>query len=109
VEGGGGSIFRKTPDTALYSTYVSILCTDVSSTLSYIVIVRYRFDRRIDVTQVQGGGGEQQRAGGEQRGGHLGQADQAAQRAGPGGQSARLPGQSRPPGCHSTGTRLQKC
>jgi hypothetical protein len=25
--GGGGSIFWKTPDTALYSTYVSTLCT----------------------------------------------------------------------------------
>jgi hypothetical protein len=25
-EGGGGSIFWKTPDTALYSTYVSTLC-----------------------------------------------------------------------------------
>jgi hypothetical protein len=24
--GGGGSIFWKTPDTALYSTYVSTLC-----------------------------------------------------------------------------------
>jgi hypothetical protein len=24
--GGGGTIFWKTPDTALYSTYVSILC-----------------------------------------------------------------------------------
>jgi hypothetical protein len=25
-KGGGGSIFWKTPDTALYSTYVSTLC-----------------------------------------------------------------------------------
>jgi hypothetical protein len=28
--GGGGSIVRKTPDTALYSIYVSTLCSDSS-------------------------------------------------------------------------------
>jgi hypothetical protein len=31
-EGGGGSIFWKTPDTALYSTYVSTLCCNAMGT-----------------------------------------------------------------------------
>jgi hypothetical protein len=34
--GGGGSIFWKTPDTALYSTYVSTLCGNVSHFLSRV-------------------------------------------------------------------------
>ncbi len=36
-EGGGGSIFWKTPDTALYSTYVSTLCSNTNSDWSNLV------------------------------------------------------------------------
>jgi hypothetical protein len=42
--GGGGSIFWKTPDTALYSTYVSTLCIgDNTNFLAYILYVDLYF------------------------------------------------------------------
>jgi hypothetical protein len=51
-EGGEGSIFWKTPDTALYSTYVSTLCCPVFSKLctgfTLYNAVNYRINMELD-------------------------------------------------------------
>jgi hypothetical protein len=47
-KGGGGSIVRKTPDTALYSIYVSTLCSTVYAAFLRISRLRYKACTEID-------------------------------------------------------------